>query len=173
MFIGREKELATLNGLYNSDKFEFAVIYGRRRVGKTALISHFIQDKKAIYFMGVESNEKQNLENFSQAIMEYASGIMPGTSFVSFQAAIEYVFKLCENERLVLVIDEYPYVAKASKSMASTLQMLIDKNKDNCKIIISEEEILNDNLRMIMKSIVKINKLTNESKTRIKAPMVF
>ena len=50
MFIGREKELATLNGLYNSDKFEFAVIYGRRRVGKTALISHFIQDKKAIYF---------------------------------------------------------------------------------------------------------------------------
>jgi len=65
MFIGREKELATLNGLYNSDKFEFAVIYGRRRVGKTALISHFIQDKKAIYFMGVESNEKQNLENFS------------------------------------------------------------------------------------------------------------
>ena len=38
MFIGREKELATLNGLYNSDKFEFAVIYGRRRVGKTALI---------------------------------------------------------------------------------------------------------------------------------------
>ena len=59
MFIGREKELATLNGLYNSDKFEFAVIYGRRRVGKTALISHFIQDKKAIYFMGVESNEKQ------------------------------------------------------------------------------------------------------------------
>ena len=128
MFIGREKELATLNGLYNSDKFEFAVIYGRRRVGKTAFISHFIQDKKAIYVMGVESNEKQNLENFSQAIMEYASGIMPGTSFVSFQAAIEYVFKLCENERLVLVIDEYPYVAKASKSMASTLQMLIDKN---------------------------------------------
>ena len=51
MFIGREKELATLNGLYNSDKFEFAVIYGRRRVGKTALISHFIQDKKAIYFI--------------------------------------------------------------------------------------------------------------------------
>lgn len=136
MFIGREKELATLNGLYNSDKFEFAVIYGRRRVGKTALISHFIQDKKAIYFMGVESNEKQNLENFSQAIMEYASGIMPGTSFVSFQAAIEYVFKLCENERLVLVIDEYPYVAKASKSMASTLQMLIDKNKDNSKMML-------------------------------------
>ena len=39
MFIGRERELAALNKLYESDKFEFVVIYGRRRVGKTALIS--------------------------------------------------------------------------------------------------------------------------------------
>ena len=65
MFIGRERDLAALNRLYTSGKFEFAVIYGRRRVGKTALISEFIKDKKSIYFMGVESNEKQNLENFS------------------------------------------------------------------------------------------------------------
>ena len=42
MFIGRERELATLNKVYASDKFEFVVIYGRRRVGKTALISQFI-----------------------------------------------------------------------------------------------------------------------------------
>lgn len=48
MFVGRERELASLNKLYESDKFEFAVIYGRRRVGKTALISQFIKDKKAV-----------------------------------------------------------------------------------------------------------------------------
>ena len=52
MFIGRERELAALNKLYASDKFEFAVIYGRRRVGKTALINQFIKDKKAVYFTG-------------------------------------------------------------------------------------------------------------------------
>ena len=69
MFIGRERELATLNKLYASDKFEFVVIYGRRRVGKTALITQFIEDKNAIYFMGVESNAKQNLENFSKSIL--------------------------------------------------------------------------------------------------------
>ena len=77
MFIGRERELATLNKLYASDKFEFVVIYGRRRVGKTALISQFIDDKNAIYFMGVESNAKQNLENFSKSIMSYHTGMMP------------------------------------------------------------------------------------------------
>lgn len=75
MFIGRHRELDTLNKLYNSDKFEFAVIYGRRRVGKTALINQFIGDKKVIYFMGVESNAKQNLENFSKSIIEFGTGI--------------------------------------------------------------------------------------------------
>lgn len=55
---------------------------------------------------------------------------------MSFQAALEYVFKISESERLVLVIDEYPYVAKSSKSLASTLQMLIDKNKDNSKLML-------------------------------------
>ena len=71
MFIGRERELKALEKLYTSNKFEFAVIYGRRRVGKTALINRFIGDKSAIYFMGVESNAKQNLENFSKCVLEY------------------------------------------------------------------------------------------------------
>ena len=136
MFIGRERELDTLDKIYKSNKFEFAVIYGRRRVGKTALINQFIGDKQAIYFMGVESNAKQNLENFSKSIMEFATGIETESSFLSFQAAIEYVFKLSEKERIILAIDEYPYVARSSKSLASTLQLLIDKYKDTSKLML-------------------------------------
>ena len=136
MFIGRTQELNTLNRLYASDKFEFAVIYGRRRVGKTALISEFIDDKKAIYFIGVESNAKQNLENFSQSIIEFNTGIQTNTSFTSFQAALEFVFQLAEKERIILAIDEYPYVARSSKSLASTLQLLIDKHKDTSKLML-------------------------------------
>lgn len=136
MFIGRERELNSLNKLYASDKFEFAVIYGRRRVGKTALISQFIKDKRAVYFTGVESNAKQNLENLSKNIMEYHMDWQVETSFLSFQSALEYVFKLSQKERLILVIDEYPYVARASKSLASTLQLLIDKNKDNSRLML-------------------------------------
>ena len=136
MFIGRERELTALNKLYASDKFEFAVIYGRRRVGKTALINEFVRDKKAIYFMGVESNAKQNLDNFSKSILEYGTGFSLETSFSSFQAALEYVFKMAENERIVLAIDEYPYVARSSKSLASTLQLMIDKYKDTSKLML-------------------------------------
>ena len=136
MFIGREKELNALDQLYKSDKFEFVVIYGRRRVGKTALINHFIDGKKSIYFMGVESNEKQNLENMSKSIMEYSNGIQADTYFASYQAALEYTFQLAEKERVILAIDEYPYVARGSKSLASTLQLLIDKHKDSSKLML-------------------------------------
>ena len=136
MFIGRESELALLNKLYTSDKFEFVVMYGRRRVGKTALISEFIKDKKAIYFMGVESNLKQNLENFSKNIMEFNTGLPTDISFSSFQTGLEYIIKLAENERIILAIDEYPYVARADGSLASTLQMVIDKHKGSSKLML-------------------------------------
>ncbi len=136
MFVGREWEINCLNKLYASDKFEFAVIYGRRRVGKTALINQFIQGKKAIYFMGVESNSKQNLENFSKNIFEYGIGIQAESAFLSFQAALECVFDMAREERLILAIDEYPYVAQSSKSLASVLQLLIDQYKDTCKLML-------------------------------------
>lgn len=86
--------------------------------------------------MGVESNAKQNLENLSKNIMEFGTDIQAQTAFISFQAALEYVFKLAEKERLILAVDEYPYVARSSKSLASTLQLLIDKYKDTSKLML-------------------------------------
>ena len=125
-----------MNRLYASDKFEFTVIYGRRRVGKTAIINEFAKEKPSICFTGVETNEKQNLENLSQCILEYVTRNPTNTSFDSFQTALEFVFELAKEERIVLVIDEYPYVARASKSLASTLQLLIDKYKDTSKLFL-------------------------------------
>lgn len=66
MFIGRSRELNKLNALYNSNQFEFAVFYGRRRVGKTMLINEFIERKKAVYYMAVEGTKKENLTGLSK-----------------------------------------------------------------------------------------------------------
>ncbi len=136
MFFGRKRELYELTKLYCNERFEFAVIYGRRRVGKTALINEFISDKRAIYFTGVETNEKQNLENLSRNILSFENNPITDISFPSFQSAIDRIFKLSQNEKIVFVIDEYPYVAKASKSLASTLQLLIDKNKEDSNLLL-------------------------------------
>ena len=59
-----------------------------------------------------------------------------GVSFNNFQMALEHIFELAKIKRIVFVIDEYPYVARASKSFASTLQFLIDKNKDTSELFL-------------------------------------
>ena len=136
MFIGRERELRGLDALYHTSRFQFPVIYGRRRVGKTALINEFIKNKEAIFFTGIESNAAQNLENFSRSVLSHTDKSLENTTFPSFQAALEYVFGLSKEKRIILVIDEYPYLAKAVKSFASTLQFLIDQNKETSKMFL-------------------------------------
>lgn len=81
MFVERTRELAKPNELYASDRFEMAVVYGRCRVGKATLINGFCRDKKAIYFVGVEMTEKENLSAFSQAVW---STLMPGQIMPTF-----------------------------------------------------------------------------------------
>jgi AAA+ ATPase superfamily predicted ATPase len=68
MFVGRREELKSLTEYYNSGKYECAVIYGRRRVGKTELITEFVKNKKHIYFTAVEGTYRKNLEILSKAI---------------------------------------------------------------------------------------------------------
>lgn len=136
MFVGREKELNNLNQLYQTNQFQFPVIYGRRRVGKTALINEFVKGKGAIFFTGLETNSRQNLENFSKSVFAYTSGFSSAPVFADFQEALEYVFSLAQNKRIILVIDEYPYVAKSYRGFASILQVLIDKYKDTSKLFL-------------------------------------
>jgi len=136
MFIGRDKELQTLNQLYKTNKFQLPVIYGRRRVGKTALINEFVKDKDTIFFTGLETNVRQNLENFSKSVFDYTNGFSYAPIFQNFQEALEYVFLLAKKQHIVLVIDEYPYAAKSYKGFASVLQVLIDKYKDTSKLFL-------------------------------------
>lgn len=70
-FYCREEELRKLNKQYAGDKFECIVIYGRRRVGKTALINEFCKDKPTIFFSALNTTGKENLEALSKAIMSF------------------------------------------------------------------------------------------------------
>lgn len=133
MFIGRKTELKQLNEQYNSSRFEFAVIYGRRRIGKTSLIQEFIKDKKALFFTGLETTQKQNLINLSQVILQSS---LDDITFNSFQAALENVFEKAKKERIIFVIDEYPYLANTYPAISSILQLLIDKNKEDSKLFL-------------------------------------
>ena len=135
MFIGRKEELRKLEKLWHSERFQHPVIYGRRRVGKTALIREFIKGKESIFFTGIESSEQQNLENLSRAILATAQQDVTPV-FQTFQEAFAYVFRLSIKKRLVFVIDEYPYLAKAYPAVSSILQKLIDEYKNNSMLFL-------------------------------------
>lgn len=127
MFIGREKELADLNVLYDTDKFQMPVIYGRRRVGKSTLIRKFVEDKRAVLFTAIESTSERNLELFSRSIYKTLLPTMTKMPpFQSFEAAFDFLTEYTKKERCVVVIDEYPYLAASDKSISSRLQSYID-----------------------------------------------
>ena len=127
MFYCRERELEDLNARYNSDKFECAIVYGRRRVGKTSLINEFCKDKPTVFFSALNATAIENLESLSLAI--WAKDNIDTASvpiYSSFDNAFAQITKMSEDRRLIFVIDEYPYLAKADKSISSRLQHIID-----------------------------------------------
>ena len=123
--------------MYAGNKFECVIIYGRRRVGKTSLIQEFIKDKKAIYFQALETSERLNLENIGKIIWGIAGeSIKKPPLFANFPDALEAVGDLATDERIVLVIDEYPYLAKSVQGMSSILQAQIDLHFKNTKLFL-------------------------------------
>lgn len=125
VFIGREKEIADLNELYSQDKFQLFVLYGRRRVGKTTLLNEFCKDKETIFYSAEQSNEKLNLEKFSSLVFNFygENNLAP---FSSWTNALSYIDDRQKDKKLVLVIDEFPYLVKKNKALLSELQHLID-----------------------------------------------
>ena len=129
MFLCRESELAKLERRYRSGQPECIVIYGRRRVGKTALINEFIQDKATIYFPALKATAQENLEALSKAIYAYSNpGSVTAPVFGSYDAAFSQITRLARERRVVFVIDEFPYLAKADDSIPSRLQHLLDRD---------------------------------------------
>lgn len=137
MFFGRERELEELTSLYQADKFQCVIMYGRRRVGKTTLITEFIKNKDAAYFVGQETNAKENLESISGSIFSLSHDFADTSPlFANFKQAIEAVFSIASTRRIVFAIDEYPYLAASYKGISSILQACIDKYKDTSKLFL-------------------------------------
>lgn len=127
MFYCREEELQTMNRRYEKGRFECIVIYGRRRVGKTALINEFCKGKPTVYFSALSASSQENLEALSKSIYICKNpGSPTAPTYRSYEDALDEITAMARQQRLVFVIDEYPYLAKAEKSFSSRLQHIID-----------------------------------------------
>lgn len=134
MFIGRERELASLKEFYDKDGIGMIVIYGRRRIGKSTLITEFVKDKKTIFYTATKVGKHRNLELFSKQVLDV---LMPGVENISFnttEAVFDFIDKNIGDEKLVLVIDELPYWAEKDDALLSILQKYIDTVWENKKL---------------------------------------
>ena len=126
MFIGRERELKSLQNVYDKDGFGMTVIYGRRRIGKSTLIAEFIKNRKSIFYTATKIGAERNLELFSEQVISAFEPDASGIVFRSLEAVFDYITAKLTDEKLVLVIDELPYWAESDSGLLSVIQKYID-----------------------------------------------
>ena len=138
MFVGRETELQALERLYGKRGFQMAVVYGRRRIGKTALIEQFAQGKNALFFTAQQKSSAQNLQLFSQEIYRRFDQPSGTGAFATWDAALDYLAQKAAHAsgKLVAVIDEFPYAAETEPSLPSSLQAAIDRKFKGTELLL-------------------------------------
>ena len=124
-FFGRTGELETLQDAYESPTAEMAIIYGRRRIGKTALIWKFCEGKPVFFYTARAWKDAFQLEEFSQAVGTFNHN--PQQRFLDWPAALRALAIQPCDARKVIVIDEFQYIAKERPSILSELQILWDE----------------------------------------------
>jgi len=128
-FIDRKEELRFLNDAYNKKGFEFIVVSGRRRTGKSRLLKEFVKGKENIFLLCEDRKWQANLTKFNKAISKYFN--TPNPNFKSFAECFEFL-KNEIKKRVVIVIDEFSYLIKKTDIVAEfqtiTDEILIDKD---------------------------------------------
>lgn len=134
MFVGRKIELDFLNEKYTSTKSEFVIIYGRRRIGKTELLKQFVKDKKHVFYYGHQVTDSMQLKRITGVVTEHFGKRIYTDSFDHWESVFQYISENLQNdEKTVIVLDEFPYIVEGNISIPSVIQSawdhyLVDKN---------------------------------------------
>lgn len=133
-FIGRKEELKKLNKVISSEEMSFALIYGRRRVGKSELVNQAIARSKVkkLYYECKQVAQESNVNGLSEIVSETLG--LPKLGFTDIESLLNYIFEFSTKEKMVLVLDEYPYLRESVKGMDSILQAVIDKYRKTSKL---------------------------------------
>ncbi len=140
--IGRNNELKEIETLYNSNKFEFLVLYGRRRIGKTTLLTDFAKKHNCFYFLAQEKSVSLNIKEFTSLIKDYFNmEYMPTANdwadvIAILNERIEIKLKESNGKKVCIIIDEFPFIAKEYPTIKSILQHTIDHKWQNKNIML-------------------------------------
>ncbi len=137
-FVDRTQELAALQREYERDAASLVVVYGRRRVGKTALLVEFMKNKRALYFLATEESESQNRAAFKNLVAEFVDDdLLRNASVDRWDDLFDRVAG-SSGERTVVVIDEFQYLGKSNAAFPSIFQRIWDTvlSKRNVMVVL-------------------------------------
>ena len=124
-FVDRELEMETLQNEYERDGSALVVLYGRRRVGKTTLISEFIKDKKSLFFLASEEAEAQNRNAFKEKAADFIdSDLLRSSDVKSWDVLFKAIMDTPFESKPVIVLDEFQYLGKANPAFPSIFQRI-------------------------------------------------
>ena len=124
-FVDRELEMETLQNEYERDGSALVVLYGRRRVGKTTLISEFIKNKKALFFLASEEAEAQNRNAFKEKVADFIdSDLLRSAEIKSWDVLFKSIMDTPFDSKPVIVLDEFQYLGKANPAFPSIFQRI-------------------------------------------------
>ena len=150
-FIGRKQQLSKLEKVINSEQMSFSLIYGRRRVGKSELVKQALKqtNAKSIYYECKQTTELNNVESICNLLSDLFN--LPKLGFHSIEEILDYLFRLSTDNKLVVVLDEYPYLRENVKGLDSILQSLVDKYHETSKLTL----IILGSYVEVMKSLIE------------------
>lgn len=126
-FVDREKEMQFLEEEYERTGSSLVILYGRRRVGKTELSSAFMKNKNALYFLVTEESEIQNRNAFKDAVADFCENeLLKSAKIDSWEIVFKTLCDKAENEKLLLIIDEFQYLGKSNHAFLSVFQKILD-----------------------------------------------
>lgn len=121
IFYNRKEELKALNSWWKNKSSQLVILYGKRRVGKTSLALKFIENKQAVYFLADKLDIKLQLKKLSQQIGQFfKDDYVAEFGIQDWEQLFKYIAK--QNKKMVLVIDEFPYLEEAQSGVASAFQ---------------------------------------------------
>ena len=126
-FVDRQKELTVLEKEFNRKEASLVIVYGRRRVGKTALLKEFIKDKRALYFLATEESETMNRQAFQQVAADFLDyDLLQSAQILRWEPIFKALAQEAAHQRIVLVIDEFQYIGKNNPAFLSVFQRIWD-----------------------------------------------
>jgi len=136
VFVDRKKELEIIEDLFERDGAQFIVLYGRRRIGKTALLTQWqkLHSDSIVFWVAHQTSSDMLLKSFSQAVEQALPGGPSGSTFNDWEAALNYVVSLSRNRTLALVIDEFPYLLQSVPGVAGILQKVWDHRPADARL---------------------------------------